>query len=594
MADAGIKLTVEGEKEYKQAMKDINAVLKLNQSEMQKATAEFNANNQSMAAMAAASGDMEKAIESQTECVTAMQAEYDRLTEEYGENSTGAVKLKTELNKATVTLESMKEQSNKVKDAMAAATAAMEDMESATEEANEILKEHNSTSETAKTKTADLKNSMKNAEEQAEKNSDAYSDLWSELEGVAESTGLLTGESKELFDKLKTGIETFTKLQTALLNFQKQTEKNTDSMGGFRDAIIKTASSIGDMGDGMGKSTEAISEAVGTATNLGKTFTGIGDVINTDVTGGLSSMVSLLGEAGVAAAAAAAAVGTIKAAAEMSDAAIEYATGSYEEIDEAARAYGLTDEDVQRWQYVATQLGISFDSIGSMLKELRENMYDTANGNEELAQRFAETGVAIFDETGNMRETEDVLLDLVQAFTLMTDAAERSAQMEDLLGGSTADLNALIYAGASELSTLLERAEERYVLSQAQVALLEQELQTEREIEAIEEHIAELKGVYAAADKKARTEGLNVLESIPARFQEVATLYEIISLKADEVAMKYGGIIGKLAEKLSERASTEAESATNIYNVTVDASNLTELTKLLAKTALAETISRMK
>ena len=110
MADAGFKLTVEGEREFRKAISDINAILRLNQAELQKVTAEYNAGEKSIDSMKAKQTELGSVIERQTAVVAQMEDELSRLTDTYGENDKGTIKMRTELDKASASLASMQAQ----------------------------------------------------------------------------------------------------------------------------------------------------------------------------------------------------------------------------------------------------------------------------------------------------------------------------------------------------------------------------------------------------------------------------------------------------------------------------------------------------
>ncbi len=65
MADFGLRIGVEGEKDFKQSLADINRAFKVLGSEMQLVTSQFDRNDKSAAALAARNGVLNREIDTQ-------------------------------------------------------------------------------------------------------------------------------------------------------------------------------------------------------------------------------------------------------------------------------------------------------------------------------------------------------------------------------------------------------------------------------------------------------------------------------------------------------------------------------------------------
>lgn len=100
MADREIKtrIVLEGEKQYKQALADINRQLRESKSAVSAAAAEYQAAAGSERTTAEQTGALNEMLERQREKLALMQAELKRVEEEYGANSREAVTLRTSIN----------------------------------------------------------------------------------------------------------------------------------------------------------------------------------------------------------------------------------------------------------------------------------------------------------------------------------------------------------------------------------------------------------------------------------------------------------------------------------------------------------------
>lgn len=83
--------------------------------------------------------------------------------------------------------------------------------------------------------------------------------------------------------------------------------------------------------------------------------------------------------------------------------------------------------------------GVAGVGLGEGHGELATAMV-AAGGSKEQIEVFSRLGVSVTDAAGQLRPTEDVLLDLADAFAAMPDGAEKSALAVKLFGKSGVEL----------------------------------------------------------------------------------------------------------------------------------------------------------
>lgn len=102
MADSvGVKVKMEGEKEFNSALKNMNADLKTLGSEMAAVTSEFIGNEKSAKSLRAQNEVLQKTFETQKQKVELLSAQLQKAKEYYGEDSAEVRKLQQQLNLAT-------------------------------------------------------------------------------------------------------------------------------------------------------------------------------------------------------------------------------------------------------------------------------------------------------------------------------------------------------------------------------------------------------------------------------------------------------------------------------------------------------------
>ena len=108
MADNfGLKIGVEGEKEFKKALADINQSFKVLGSEMKLVSSQFDKNDQSVQALSARNAVLNKEIEAQKGKIETLRGALQNAAESFGENDRRTQNWQVQLNNAEAALNSM-------------------------------------------------------------------------------------------------------------------------------------------------------------------------------------------------------------------------------------------------------------------------------------------------------------------------------------------------------------------------------------------------------------------------------------------------------------------------------------------------------
>lgn len=129
---------------------------------------------------------------------------------------------------------------------------------------------------------------------------------------------------------------------------------------------------------------------------------------------------------------------------------------------------GLSTETLQELTYASDLIDVSVDTIAGSLKKLTSNMNSAKNGTKATAQAFDKLGVSVTDSvTGELRDSEDVFYDVIDALGKIDNEAERDALSMQIFGKSATELNPLILQGSDALRGLRDEAHNvGYVLDQ--------------------------------------------------------------------------------------------------------------------------------
>ena len=108
MADNfGLKIGLEGEKEFKKALADINSSFKVLGSEMKLVSSQFDKNDNSVQALTARNEVLNKEIDAQKQKIETLRAALQNAAESFGENDKRTQNWQIQLNNAEAALNGM-------------------------------------------------------------------------------------------------------------------------------------------------------------------------------------------------------------------------------------------------------------------------------------------------------------------------------------------------------------------------------------------------------------------------------------------------------------------------------------------------------
>ena len=265
--DFGLKIGLEGEKEFKKALSEINQSFKVLGSEMKVVTSQFDKNDNSVQALTARNQVLNKEIEAQKQKIETLRQALANASESFGENDRRTQQWQIQLNNATAALNDMERELDRNNAALDDAEHEMDDVADSADDMSEKLDD---------------------AGDSAEKNKGKFESLGSVLKGVgvamgavvtaaaaaAVSLGKAVVESYAEYEQLVGGVDTLFKDSSATLQEYANNAYKTagmsandymstvtsfsasliSSLGGDTEAAVKYADmAITDMADNANK-----------------------------------------------------------------------------------------------------------------------------------------------------------------------------------------------------------------------------------------------------------------------------------------------------------------------------------------------------
>lgn len=229
--------------------------------------------------------------------------------------------------------------------------------------------------------------------------------------------------------------------------------------------------------------------------------------------------------------AARAAVGLGTAAAGVATAltvAANRAAGYADEVDKAAIRTRLAKTTVQELRFVADQAGGSFQAIEQNIRAFTGRIAEAERGSKTLEGTFDRLGVALKDSNGNLRDTESLFLDTLNALSKVENETERAALAVSAFGETGTELLPIISQGAGGIDELRQKARDLGIVLDDQsvktlVAYKDQLSRVQQQFGAIQRELATaLLPVLTDKLLPAIERGLEIFRGLPEPLQRAA------------------------------------------------------------------------
>lgn len=317
-------------------------------------------------------------------------------------------------------------------------------------------------------KTVQEKFSQQAAE--AQENIERCNKALSELENTEGDT---SKEQAELTAELE-------KWKSKLTEAESAQDKATQKVNSYQTQVNNTETDIAKLGQELDKNNSYLEEAANNSDGLATSINGLGKEVDVEKERQKAAneeekkhaeQMEKLGNvakatgAALAAAFTAMAALTGKVASELVDMTVAGAAYA-DEVLTTSTTTGIATDKLQGYMYASDLLDVSLETLtGSMTKNLKA-MDSARDGSAAYVAAYEQLGIAVTDTDGNLRDSEAVYWEVIDALGNIENTSERDALAMQLLGKSAKDLNPLIEQGSERMNELAEEAEAAgYILS---------------------------------------------------------------------------------------------------------------------------------
>ena len=120
----------------------------------------------------------------------------------------------------------------------------------------------------------------------------------------------------------------------------------------------------------------------------------------------------------------------------------------------------IATDELQAYMYAAELVDVSTETMTSSMARNIRSMNSAAEGTGAAAEAYESLGVSVTDADGNLRDSQEVYWELIDALGTVEDSTERDALSMQIFGRSAQDLNSLIAVGSEGMAEYAAQAEE--------------------------------------------------------------------------------------------------------------------------------------
>ena len=120
----------------------------------------------------------------------------------------------------------------------------------------------------------------------------------------------------------------------------------------------------------------------------------------------------------------------------------------------------IATDKLQAYMYAAELVDVSTETLTSSMARNIRSMNSAAEGTGEVAEAYEALGISVTDADGNLRDSQEVYWQAIDALGEIDDATQRDALSMTLFGRGAQDLNSLIAVGSEGMAEYAAQAEE--------------------------------------------------------------------------------------------------------------------------------------
>lgn len=426
MADAGMRIQVEGEKEFKAALAQIDVAVKNNNKSLKLLTQEYNLQGEEIkkltdteaglkeqgAILASKNRVLTDSIAEQTQKVDLLDVAVKQASEKYAENDKRLMQLRGQLLDASNALRTMEMQQIKNNEAIEANKAAQLDAQHSTAQYEQAVEALSASVAANDAEIKRLTESGKNLDAENQGLGRSSEDLAKKTENLQKKNADLAAANDKLRDSIAKQREITENLAKAQATTVQRYGEGSKEAEAYRKRLADATAQLDKMEAELKQNKTAIEEnnaaieaGADAPSGMLEGLKEIADLTGIKIPAGIEKMIG--GEASGFLGAAAATTGIVGGLAtvlkKLED--IWQETISWaQDVSTKAAELDLNTEEYQEFEYIAKSIGIDVGVFESALSKLKTKAGETVTKNAELREEIEKQGKAYETARHEMEE----------------------------------------------------------------------------------------------------------------------------------------------------------------------------------------------
>lgn len=210
-----------------------------------------------------------------------------------------------------------------------------------------------------------------------------------------------------------------------------------------------------------------------------------------------------------------------------------------DDLNTLAKQTGFTTAEIQKMQYAADRIDVSFSDIEGALKKLKPKI-------TEDNKALADLGVSTINTDGSLRDATDVFYDVIDALSKIEGETERDQAAMEIFGKSADSLSGIIDDGGAALREYGKEAEDLGLI------LSQDTLDSLNSInDAVDKAKAEGGAALASLGATVAEALLPVIEKLPPIIDKISSYIASLSPETVELILKITAVVAAVAPLLS-------------------------------------------
>lgn len=498
MADAGLRIAVEGEKEFKAALASVDTAVKNNQKALKLLTEEYNQQGQGIKDLTTAEDALAKqgetlatkgkvladSIAQQAEKVDLLDLRVEEAAKAYGEHDKRTEALRGQLLDASLALAKMTGEQEKNNQAIEANKAAQLDAQHSTAQYEQAVEALSASVAANDAEIKRLTESGKNLDAENQGLGRSSEDLAKKTENLQKKNADLAAANDKLRDAISKQREITENLAKAQATTVQRYGEGSKEAEAYRKRLADATAQLDKMEAELRQNEKAVEDNTAAIEKGGDAPKGmieglekVVELTGVKIPAGIKEIIGVLDDGAIAAGGFATAMGGIVSG-------LAYAfKGTIDwsrDLTTASQKIGLTTEQYQRLEYAATKAGFSMSDFEKALEEVGDKVYESDEILGEWVGRMGELkyasdetkeavaaqmkywddlGVSLYDNSGNLKSIYDLMFEVIDAIGKMETETQKNSAAQEIFGKKFREVNTLIETGADNLRKFAAEAE---------------------------------------------------------------------------------------------------------------------------------------